>query len=159
MNPDKPSERETPPKAILDFIAAFMRTLNTARLYATSHELFKKNSQEVHAALNAALADRGALFMGCAKDALFLEGTFYQAEDAHFQKFLDFHHSLRISHVLFDKGITSEELESFLGLLAGARQGQGDEISEAIASENLGHVKIGVLDYTIFSTIQMEGGP
>ncbi len=155
MNPNKPSERETPPKAILDFIAAFMRTLNTARLYATGHELFKKNSQEVHTALNAALADRGSLFLGCAKDALFLEGTFYQAEDAHFQKFLDFYHSLRISHVLFDKGITSEELESFLGLLAGARQGQGDEVSEAIASENLGHVKIGVLDYTVFSTIQM----
>ncbi len=155
MVTDKPPEHETPPKEILDFVASLMRALNTARLYATDHELFKKNIEEAHTALESALANSGSLFLGCAKDTLFLEGTFYQAEDTHFQKFLEFFHALRISHVLFNKGITSQELESFLALLAGARQGQGDEISEALARENILHVKLGFLDYTVFSTIQM----
>jgi hypothetical protein len=155
MTTNKPPEQETPPKEILDFIAALVRALNTARLYATDHELFKKNIEEAHTALGKALANSGSLFLGCAKDTLFLDGTFYQAEDTHFQKFLEFFHALRISHVLFDKGITSQELESFLALLAGARQGQGDEVSEALARENINHVKLGFLDYTVFSTIQM----
>ncbi|MGD9073747.1 MAG: HEAT repeat domain-containing protein [Desulfobacteraceae bacterium] len=155
MATDKTPEHEAPPKSILDFVGALMRALNTARLYATEHELFKKNIGEVHTALGNALADSGSLFLGCAKDTLFLEGTFYQAEDTHFQKFLEFFHALRISHVLFDKGIASKELESFVALLAGARPGQGDEISEALARENITQVKLGFMDYSVFSTIQM----
>ena len=155
MATDKPQEYEPPPKVILDFVTAMMRALNTARLYATDHELFKKNIEEVHTALRSALADGGSLFLGCAKDTLFLEGTFYQAEDTHFQKFLEFFHALRISHLLFDKGITAQELESFLGILAGAQQGQGDDIAEALSRENIQQVKLGFLDYTVFSTIQM----
>ncbi len=155
MKTDKPPEHETPPKEILDFIAALMRALNTARLYATDHELFKKNIEEVHTALGTALANSGSLFLGCAKDTLFLEGTFYQADDTHFEKFLEFFHALRISHLLFDKGIASKELESFVALLAGARPGQGDEISEALARENITQVKLGFMDYSVFSTIQM----
>ena len=155
MATDKPPEYDNPPKVILDFVTAMMRALNTARLYATDHELFKKSIDEVHTALRNALADGGSLFLGCAKDTLFLEGTFYQAEDTHFQRFLEFFHALRISHLLFDKGITSQELESFLGLLAGAQKGQGDEISEALSRENIQQVKLGFLDYSIFSTIQM----
>lgn len=155
MATNKPPEYEPPPKVILDFVAAMMRALNTARLYATDHELFKKNIDEVYTALRSALADGSSLFLGCAKDTLFLEGTFYQAEDTHFQKFLEFFHALRISHLLFDKGITPQELESFLGLLAGAQQGQGDDISEALSRENIQQVKLGFLDYSVFSTIQM----
>ena len=155
MATNKPPEYEPPPKVILDFVAAMMRALNTARLYATDHELFKKNIDEVYTSLRSALADGSSLFLGCAKDTLFLEGTFYQAEDTHFQKFLEFFHALRISHLLFDKGITPQELESFLGLLAGAQQGQGDDISEALSRENIQQVKLGFLDYSVFSTIQM----
>ena len=47
MATNKPPEYEPPPKVILDFVAAMMRALNTARLYATDHELFKKNIDEV----------------------------------------------------------------------------------------------------------------
>jgi HEAT repeat protein len=155
MTTDKPPERETPPKEILDFVATLMRSLNTARLYATDHELFRKNIEEAHTALANTLVNSGSLFLGCAKDTLFFEGTFYQTEDTQFQKFLECFHTLRISHVLFDKGITSQELESFVALLAGARPGQGDEISETLARENIQHVKLGFLDYSVFSTIQM----
>ena len=155
MTTDKPPEYEPPPKVILDFVTAMMRALNTARLYATDHELFKKNIDEVHDALKTALANGGSLFLGCAKDTLFLDGTFYQAEDTHFQKFLQFFHALRISHVLFDKGITAQELESFLGILAGAQQGQHDDVSDTLNRENIQQVKLGFLDYSVFSTIQM----
>jgi hypothetical protein len=104
MATNKPPEYEPPPKVILDFVAAMMRALNTARLYATDHELFKKNIDEVYTALRSALADGSSLFLGCAKDTLFLEGTFYQAEDTHFQKFLEFFHalSLRSSNLFWD---------------------------------------------------------
>jgi hypothetical protein len=52
------------------------------------------------------MGDRDLLFLGCARDEVFLEGSFYPAKEPHTQKFLKFFHFLRISHVLFEKEIT-----------------------------------------------------
>jgi hypothetical protein len=150
----KPSQQKPLPGGILDFIAAFMRSLNTARLYASGHDLFKKNIQDLYARLEGPLAERDFLFLGCARDAFFLEGEFFQAKDAHLKNFLKVFHSLGISHVLIDKKVNLEELESFIGLLAGAGQGQGDEVSAALPRENIRRISLGLLDYTIFSTVQ-----
>lgn len=148
------SDQNPLPSHIIDFVVVFMRALNTARLYARGHDIFKKHIQQLYTKLHEAMADRDFLFLGCASDTLFLEGTFYQARDVHLQKFLKFFHSLRISYILLDKEITPEELESFIGLLAGAQQGQGDEVCSALPRENIKHVRLGPLDYTIFSTAQ-----
>jgi hypothetical protein len=149
-----PPEHDTLPSGITDFIVAFLRAINTARLYASGHDLFKKHTQQLYTRLREVMAGRDSLFLGCARDAIFLEGTFYRARDANLQKFLRFFHSLRISRVLLYKEITTEELESFIGLLAGAQQGQGVEVSSALMRENIRHARVGIMDYTIFSTAQ-----
>lgn len=150
----KASEQKPLPSVAADFIVAFMRTLNTARLYASGHALFKKHTRQLYTKLHDATADRDFLFLGCAKDAFFLEGTFYQATDVNLQKFLEFFHSLRISNMLVEKEVSIEELRSFIGLLAGAQQGQGEEVSSALPRENIKHARLGLLDYSIFSTVQ-----
>jgi len=150
----KPSEQKPLPISVSEFIVAFMRALNTARLYASGHDLFKKHIRQVYTKLHDATADRDFLFLGCARDAFFLEGTFYQAKDPQQEKFLEFFHSLRISNMLLEKEVTIEELRSFLALLAGAQQGQGEEVSSALPRENITHAKLGLLDYSIFSTVQ-----
>ncbi|MBW2609186.1 MAG: hypothetical protein JRC68_02450 [Deltaproteobacteria bacterium] len=142
------------PADIIEFIATFMRALNNARLYASGHDLLKKNIEQLYIKFQETVVDRDFLFLGCAKDNFFLEGSFYPAKDVHLQKFLKFFHTLRISHVLLDKEATPEELESFIGLLAGAQQGQGEEVSSALLRENIKRVKIGLIDYSIFSTVQ-----
>ena len=149
-----PSEQAALPASIIDFIVAFMRALNTARLYASGHDLFKKHTQQLYAKLREAVADRDSLFLGCARDTFFLEGAFYQATDVNLRKFLKFFLSLGISDMLFEKEITAEELESFIGLLAAAQQGQGEEVSSALTHENIKRVRLGLLDYSIFSTVQ-----
>ncbi len=131
-----------------------MRAINTARLYASGHDLLKKQTAQLYTKLKDAIADKDFLFLGCAKDTLFLEGVFYQAKDTHLQKFLQFFHSLGISHVLLDREITTDDLESFMGLLAGAQQGQGDEVSKALSRERIKRASIGLLDYSVFSTVQ-----
>ena len=143
------------PESILSFINGFIRAINTARLYATDHNLFAKNIQQLLPLIFDAMADRDFLFLGCAKDAIFFEGDFYQSKDPRLKKFYELAHSLRISHLLIDKKITIEELSSFVGLVAGARQGQGEEISSTLLRENIRHIKLGLLDYTIFSTVRM----
>ena len=45
--------------------------------------------------------------------------------------------------------------QSFIGLIAGAQAGQGEEVSSALLREGIKHVKLGLLDYTIFSTVRM----
>jgi hypothetical protein len=135
-------------------MGALMRALNTARLYASGHELFKKNIQALHEKFLKIMGERAFLFIGCARDAVFLEGNFFQAKDAHLQNFLKFFHALGISHLLLDRRTATDELNALVSLLAGARPGQGDELLAAMPRENIRHAQIGLLDFSIFSTVQ-----
>jgi hypothetical protein len=153
-NNSTPPAQNPLPGSINDLVAHFTRALNTARLYAKSHDLLKKQNQQLYLKLKEAIADRDFLFIGCARDSFFLEGAFYEAKESNHLKFLDFFYSLRISHILINKEITNEELESFIGILGGAQQGQGEEVSLALPRENIRNARVGLLDYTVFSTVQ-----
>jgi hypothetical protein len=150
---DSPQQRP-PPSLIIEFVAAFMRALNAGRLYTTGHELYKKSIQSLLNRFREALQAQPSLFLGCAKDALFLDGTFHQSRDTHLNSFLNFFHSLGVSHILLDKDISIEELDSFIALLAGAQQNQNNDLGNALRQENIQHVNLGLLDYSIFSTAQ-----
>jgi len=39
--------------------------------------------------------------------------------------------------------------------LAGARQGQGDEVVAALPRENIKHLSVGIISYSVFSTVHM----
>ena len=141
------------PSTLQNLMAAFMRTIKAGRLYSSSHELFKQNVEKLHGQIPGAMEDRDFLFLGIAKDALFLEGSFYQGKDALFRSFVDFFHSLGISHLLLRKNLLLYELESFVELLAGAKSGQGDEILAALPRENIKRISLGILDYSVFSGV------
>jgi len=131
-----------------------MRAINSARLYSSGHDILNKHIAELHGKLKGALGDLDFLFLGCARNVLYFEGTFYKPKEPHVQKFLTFFHFLRISQILLEKELTAEELGLFIELLAGARQGQGDEVLSALTRDNTDHVRIGLLDYTVFSAVQ-----
>jgi hypothetical protein len=59
-----------------------------------------------------------------------------------------------ISHLLLEKEVTTDELEAFIALLAGAGQGQGHEVGTGLPQENIRRISIGLLDYTVFSTVR-----
>ncbi len=147
------------PGNITKFIAILMRAVNTARLYAPTHTLFKQQARQLFKLLTATLDKADLLFLGCARDSLFLEGIFYPAKDVHVRKFLKLFHSLGVSQVIFERDVADRELSSFLVLLAGARQGEGEELMNALIRENIRRVRLGLLDYSIFSTVAaMAGG-
>jgi hypothetical protein len=154
MSVSNPKQANLIPGPITDFIVAFVRITYALRLYSSGHHHLQKNVNELLTKFKVALENRDLLFVGCAKDTLFFEGTFYQAADIHLERFLRLFHSLRISHVILDKEINAEEFESFIGLLAGAEQGRGEEVSSALLREDIIHVKLGLFDYTIFDTVQ-----
>ncbi|MBW2077469.1 MAG: HEAT repeat domain-containing protein [Deltaproteobacteria bacterium] len=131
-----------------------MRAINSARLYSSGHDILNKHIAELHGKFKGALGDLDFLFLGCARNVLYFEGTFYKPKEPHVQKFLTFFHFLRISQILLEKELTAEELGLFIELLAGARQGQGDEVLSALTRDNTDHVRIGLLDYTVFSAVQ-----
>ncbi len=148
------SEQTSVPESVGEFTIAFMRAVNTTRLYSIGHEILNKHISQLHVKFKGALGDLDFLFLGCARDVLYSEGTFYRAKEPHIQKFLTFFHFLRISQILLEKELTTEELGSLVELLAGAGQEQGDEVLSALNRENIGHVRIGLLDYTVFSAVQ-----
>ena len=141
------------PSSVQDLVAALMRTIKAGKLYASGHDLFKQNVASLHSQVLEAMEEREFLFLGVAKDALFMEGSFYQAKDVHFKSFLDFFHSLGISHILLEKDLSLRELESFIECLAGAKQGQGDEVIAALPRENIKHLSLGIINYSVFSTV------
>ena len=141
------------PSTIQNLVAAFMRTIKTGRLYSSGHDLFKREAEKLHAQILETMGDRHFLFLGVAKDALFLEGNFYQGKDALFRSFVDFFHALGISHLLLKKDLFLRELESFIELLAGAKSGQGDGLLAALYQENIKHIGLGVLNYSVFSGV------
>jgi hypothetical protein len=152
MSPDQGKSYYPLPSSVQELVAALMRTVKAGKLYASGHELFKQNAETLHRQILEAIDDRDFLFVGVAKDALFMEGSFYQAKDVHFRGFLDFFHSLGISHLLFEKKLSLRELESFVECLAGAKQGQGDEVVAALPRENIKHLSVGIINYSVFST-------
>jgi hypothetical protein len=154
MPTDMPSEQKPVPESLGEFTIAFMRAINTTRLYSSGHEILNKHISQLHRKFKGALGNLDFLFLGCAKDVLYLEGTFYKAKEPHIQKFLTFFHFLRISQILLEKELTVEELGAFIELLSGARQGQGEEVLSALTRDNIAHVRIGLLDYTVFSAFQ-----
>src|SRR4030043_1675240 len=151
MSAEKTLQLEILPKTIIEFINAFMRAVNAGRLYSKGHDLLKKNIEQLFLRLQDAMGDSNFIFLGCARKMLYLEGGFYEAGDPNLIKFLEFAHFMRISHCLIDKDITVEELEVFIDLLAGAKQGEGEEVSLALSREHIGDAKLGLLDYSVFS--------
>jgi hypothetical protein len=149
LTPQKPL-----PQPILAVVSSLVRALKTGRLYASGHALFKKNVSQFHGALSAAMGERDFLFLGCARNALFFEGDFFEARDPNLREFLNFFHALGVSHLYMDKKATTTELESLIELLAGAGQGQGEEVVAALPKENVSHVHVGLLDYGVFSSVQ-----
>jgi hypothetical protein len=150
----EPSEQAPVPGSVSEFTIAFMRAINTARLYSSGHEILSKHIADLHGKFKDAIGDLDFLFLGCARDVLYFEGAFYKTKEPHIKKFLTFFHFLRISQILLEKELTTEELGSLVELIAVARQGQGDEVLSALTGENIGHVRIGLMDYTVFLAVQ-----
>lgn len=148
------SEQTLVPGSVGEFTIAFMRAINTARLYSSGHDILNKYIADLRRKFKLTLGNLDFLFLGCARDVLYFEGAFYKEKEPHIQKFLTFFHFLRISQMLLEKELTAEELGLFIELLAGAHQGQGDEVLSALTRDNIGHVRIGLLDYTVFSAVQ-----
>jgi hypothetical protein len=149
-----PLEQAPVPGSVGEFTIAFMRAINSARLYSSGHDILNKHIADLQQKFKGALGNLDFLFLGCARDVLYLEGAFYKPKEPHIQKFLTFFHFLRISQMLLDKELSAEELGLFIELLAGASQGQGAEVFSALTRDNIGHVRIGLLNYTVFSAVQ-----
>lgn len=152
--PGSTQSEGTLPTAVNDFILALIRAINTGRLYAAGHELFAKHVQQLNARLRKGMTDRDSLFIGLARDTIFFQGSFYKLNDPNVKKFLAFFHFLGISYLLVGKRISDKELESFVGILAGAKKGQGKDVVVALARESVKNARVGLLDYAIFSSIQ-----
>jgi hypothetical protein len=142
------------PKTVQEFIAGFMRALKAGRLYSSGHALFKQHTKGLHDKFHEAGDDEPSFFIGFAKDSLLLDDAFFQAGTAHAREFLSLFHSLGISHLIIRKGATLQEIESFIETLAGAKPGQGQDIVTALHRENIGHIQVGLLDYSLLSGVE-----
>jgi hypothetical protein len=52
-----------------------------------------------------------------------------------------------------EKDLPIPELKFFIECLAGAKQGQGDEVVDALLREDIKHLSVGILNYSVFSAV------
>ena len=142
------------PGSVQEFIAVFMRALKAGRLYSSGHALFRQNAKRLYDQFQTAREDGNFLFIGFAKDSLLLEDAFFQVGDVHGRDFVNLFHSMGISHLIIQKESTLQDIESFVEILAGAKPGQGQEIVTALHRENIRHIKLGILDYSVFAGVE-----
>ena len=142
------------PRSVQEFIVAFMRALKAGRLYSSGHALFKQNAKRLHDQFHEARDGGNSFFIGFAKDSLLLEDAFFHVGDVHGRDILDLFHSMGISHLIIQREATIQEIESFVETLAGAKPGQGEEILTALQRENIKHINLGLLDYSVFSGVE-----
>jgi len=151
---EKMSQSLPLPSTVQDLLAAFMRALRAGRLYSSGHALFKQNAKQLYDQFQAVGEDDNSFFVGFAKDSLLLEDAFFEVSDVPARDFLNLFHSMGISHLIIQKELTIQELESFVEILAGAKPGQGSQIVTALHRENISHVKLGILDYSVFAGVE-----
>jgi hypothetical protein len=151
---EKPTRSSSLPGTVQEFIAAFMRALKAGRLYSSGHALFRQNAKRLYDQLQEARENGDFFFIGFAKDSLLLEDAFFEVSDVHGRDFLNLFHSMGISHLIIQKEVTINEIESFVETFAGAKPGQGQEIIAALHRENIRHVNLGLLDYSVFSGVE-----
>lgn len=154
MTTEKTSQSLPLPATAKEFIIAFIRALKAGRLYSSAHAIFKDNVKRLYDQFHLVREGDPFFFVGFARDSLLLRDEFFQASDVHSRDFLNLFHSLGISHLLMQKDITVMELGSLVETLAGAKSGQGQEVTEAIHRENVEHIDLGFLDYSIFSGVE-----
>ena len=154
MAPEKTTQHLPLPGIVQEFIAAFMRALKAGRLYSSGHALFKQNAKRLYDQFQEVREDADSFFLGFARDSLLLEDAFFQPGSVLGRDFLNLFHAMGVSHLLIQKDVTLQEMESFVETVAGAKPGQGKDILTALARENIRHIHVGLLDYSIFSGVE-----
>ena len=142
------------PGRVQDFMATLMQALKAGRLYSTHHSLFTQNVKRLHEQFHEAREEGDFFFVGFAKDSILVENDFFQVNDAHGRELLKLFHSLGVSHLMIRKDVSIQELESFVEILAGAKPGQGQEVLTALHREDIRHIEVGILDYSVFSGVE-----
>lgn len=154
MIPEKTTSSLPLPKSMQDFAIALLQALKAGRLYSSSHTLFKQSVKRLQDQLQDLREDRDLFFVGFTRDSLLLGDEFFQVVDARGKDFLNFFHSLGISHLIVHKDATTQELESFVETLSGAKPGQGQDVVKALHRENIKRIDLGLMDYSVFSGLE-----
>jgi len=150
----KPAPALPLPQSMQDFIIAFVQALKAGRLYSSGHTLFKQNVKRLQDQLQEAREDRDLFFIGFTRDSLLVGDEIFQITDARGKDFLNLFHSLGISHLIIHRDATTQDLESFVETLSGAKTGQGQDVVKALHRENIRRIDLGLLDFSVFSGLE-----
>lgn len=154
MTPQTASLTLPLPPSMQEFITAFIQAVKAGRLYSSGHTLFRQSVQRLEDKLKSAREDRDIFFVGFTRDSLMLSDQFHTVTDVRGKDFLNFFHSLGISHLLIHKEATTQELECVVEILSGAKPGQGQEAVTALHREHIRRIDLGLLDYSVFSGLE-----
>jgi putative nucleotidyltransferase with HDIG domain len=117
--------------------------LRAAELYAPQHPLVSRSVTALTAACTAQLADAQSLIVGFIGDDVVVNDTRLGRGSASLTGFVRGLRDREIEKITFHRGITAEEIRSFLGELADRRSRK--PLSERLASSGVRRIAIGKL--------------
>ena len=125
------------------FIRDFLASLQTAKLYAVAHPIFKKSAQKTHQSLQDILQERDELAIGIIGDELAFEKEIFFDLSRQVRQAVFYLKERGIERIIFYRGVTQEELVQFIGLLAGPKEEIGAEPQEQLSLMGVKNIAVG----------------
>ena len=124
--PSTPGRATTLPRELSDFLIEFSIALHKHAMYPGGHPTLEPAAAAVAGRLETLLADRGTLSLGVAREQLVIEGVATDPRNPVLHDLADRLHRHHLGAISFARGVSWEELEEALKLLAvDADRGEG----------------------------------
>jgi hypothetical protein len=112
------AKRPTLPRELADFLIEFSIALHKHAMYPGGHPTLVPAAEGVARRLEALLVERGKLSLGVARDQLIIEGVATDPRNPVLKDLADRLHRHHLGAVSFNRGVTADELEAALKLVA-----------------------------------------
>ncbi|MFI5280471.1 MAG: HEAT repeat domain-containing protein [Gemmatimonadales bacterium] len=112
------AKRPTLPRELADFLIEFSIALHKHAMYPGGHPTLAPAAEGVVRRLETLLAERGKLSLGVARDQLIIEGVATDPRNPVLKDLADRLHRHHLGAVSFNRGVTPDELEAALKLIA-----------------------------------------
>ncbi len=160
-SPRASTQRATLPRELADFLIEFSIALHKHAMYPGGHPTLGPAAETVASRLGGLLAERGTLSLGVARDQLVIEGVATDPRNPVLRDLAERLHRHHLGAVSFTRGVSWDELEEALKLIAEDADRAGEPLGLRPLSKiaTWPHLKLYPLTYDRLELVGEEGVP
>jgi len=142
------------------FFRDLLASLQTAKLYATEHPIFKKSVDKAFLSLKDTLEERGELVIGIIGEELAFEKEIFFDLSQMLKPAIIYLKERGIERIAFYRDVEKDELDKFIGFLANAKERAGIDAQGTLSLMGIKNITVGKLKAaSVSSAGEAQGSP